>query len=86
MAARAGAVIADPEFVHFPTAIDIGRDPAPLWRTEALARRGFVLVNSRGERVMTAIHKDADLAPRDIVARAIHRQIVSGEKSVPGLP
>ena len=39
MAARAGAVIADPEFVQFhPTAIDIGRDPAPL-ATEALARR-----------------------------------------------
>ena len=80
MAARAGAVIADPEFVQFhPTAIDIGRDPAPL-ATEALRGEGSVLVNSRGERFMTAIHKDAELAPRDIVARAIHRQIVSGEK------
>jgi L-aspartate oxidase len=80
MAARAGAVIADPEFVQFhPTAIDIGRDPAPL-ATEALRGEGSVLVNSRGERFMTAIHKDAELAPRDIVARAIHRQIASGEK------
>ncbi len=80
MAARAGAVIADPEFVQFhPTAIDIGRDPAPL-ATEALRGEGSVLVNSRGERFMTAIHKDAELAPRDVVARAIHRQIVSGEK------
>jgi L-aspartate oxidase len=80
MAARAGALIADPEFVQFhPTAIAIGRDPAPL-ATEALRGEGAVLVNGHGERFMTAIHKDAELAPRDIVARAIHRQITSGEK------
>jgi L-aspartate oxidase len=79
MAARAGALIADPEFVQFhPTAIAVGRDPAPL-ATEALRGEGAVLVNARGERFMTAIHKDAELAPRDIVARAIHRQIVSGQ-------
>ncbi|MDB5739742.1 MAG: nadB [Alphaproteobacteria bacterium] len=80
MAARAGAVIADPEFVQFhPTAIAVGRDPAPL-ATEALRGEGAVLVNARGERFMTRIHNDAELAPRDIVARAIHRQIVSGQK------
>lgn len=80
MAARAGALIADPEFVQFhPTAIAVGRDPAPL-ATEALRGEGSVLVNGRGERFMTGEHKDAELAPRDIVARAIHRQIVAGEK------
>jgi L-aspartate oxidase len=80
MAARAGAVIADPEFVQFhPTAIAIGRDPAPL-ATEALRGEGSVLVNDQGMRFMTALHKDAELAPRDIVARAIHHQIVSGRK------
>ena len=80
MAARAGALIADPEFVQFhPTAIAVGRDPAPL-ATEALRGEGAVLINERGERFMTAVHKDAELAPRDIVARAIHRQIVSGQK------
>jgi L-aspartate oxidase len=80
MAARAGAVIADPEFVQFhPTAIAVGRDPAPL-ATEALRGEGAVLVNSRGERFMTQVHDDAELAPRDIVARAIHRQLVSGQK------
>src|SRR5476651_490224 len=80
MAARAGALIADPEFVQFhPTAIDIGRDPAPL-ATEALRGEGAVLVNDRGMRFMTALHNDAELAPRDIVARAIHRQITSGAK------
>src|SRR5579859_7015877 len=80
MAARAGAVIADPEFVQFhPTAIAIGKDPAPL-ATEALRGEGAVLVNDRGERFMANVHKDGELAPRDIVARAIHRQIVSGRK------
>jgi L-aspartate oxidase len=80
MAARAGALIADPEFVQFhPTAIAVGRDPAPL-ATEALRGEGAVLVNDLGERFMTRIHNDAELAPRDIVARAIHRQIVSGRK------
>lgn len=80
MAARAGALIADPEFVQFhPTAIAIGRDPAPL-ATEALRGEGAVLINGHDERFMLAIHKDGELAPRDIVARAIHRQILSGEK------
>ncbi|MBN9555498.1 MAG: FAD-binding protein, partial [Alphaproteobacteria bacterium] len=58
MAARAGAVIADPEFVQFhPTALDIGRDPAPL-ATEALRGEGAVLVNDRSERFMRALHAD----------------------------
>jgi L-aspartate oxidase len=79
MAARAGAMIADPEFVQFhPTAIAVGRDPAPL-ATEALRGEGAVLVNARGARFMTAVHPDAELAPRDIVARAIHRQIMAGQ-------
>ncbi len=80
MAARAGALIADPEFVQFhPTAIAVGRDPAPL-ATEALRGEGAVLVNENGERFMTAVHPDAELAPRDIVARAIHRQIAAGHR------
>src|ERR1700743_655090 len=71
MAARAGAVIADPELVQFnPTALDIGRDPAPL-ATEALRGEGAILVNERGERFMLPVHHDAELAPRDIVARGI---------------
>ena len=78
MAARAGAVIADAEFVQFhPTAIDIGRDPAPL-ATEALRGEGAMLVNGRGERFMRALHQDAELAPRDIVARGVYREVMSG--------
>lgn len=78
MAARAGAVIADAEFVQFhPTAIDCGEDPAPL-ATEALRGEGAHLVNRTGQRFMTAIHPDAELAPRDIVARAIFAQTQAG--------
>jgi L-aspartate oxidase len=67
-AALAGATIADPEFVQFhPTAIDIGRDPAPL-ATEALRGEGATLVDAEGQGFVDA------LAPRDVVARAIHSQ------------
>lgn len=81
MAARAGAIIADPEFVQFhPTAIALGRDPAPL-ATEALRGEGAVLINDRGERFMTAVHPDAELAPRDVVARGIFRELRAGRKA-----
>ena len=80
MAARAGAVIADPEFVQFhPTAIATGGDPAPL-ATEALRGEGAILVNDLGERLMLSVHQDGELAPRDVVARAIHRQIRAGRR------
>ncbi|WP_412174853.1 L-aspartate oxidase [Actibacterium sp. XHP0104] len=80
MAARAGAVIADAEFVQFhPTAIDAGEDPAPL-ATEALRGEGATLINRQGERFMLAIHPDAELAPRDIVARAIFAQTQAGNR------
>jgi L-aspartate oxidase len=78
MGARAGARIADAEFVQFhPTAIDIGRDPAPL-ATEALRGEGAVLVNRAGKRFMPALHKDAELAPRDIVARGVFAELAGG--------
>ncbi|MFA7263295.1 MAG: L-aspartate oxidase [Caulobacter sp.] len=78
LAALAGAVIADPEFVQFhPTAIDIGRDPAPL-ATEALRGEGAKLLNARGEAFMAAYHEAAELAPRDVVARAIHAELEAG--------
>ncbi|WP_347266791.1 L-aspartate oxidase [Paracoccus sp. (in: a-proteobacteria)] len=82
MAARAGAAIADAEFVQFhPTAIDCGEDPAPL-ATEALRGEGAQLLNRLGERFMPALHPDAELAPRDVVARAIHAQTQAGLRPV----
>lgn len=77
-AARAGAIIADAEFVQFhPTALDVGRDPAPL-ATEALRGEGATLVNRKGERFMPAIHPSAELAPRDVVARGVFAEIQAG--------
>jgi L-aspartate oxidase len=74
MAARGGALLADMEFVQFhPTALAIGRDPMPLV-TEAVRGEGATLVNDLGERFMAPIHPDAELAPRDVVARAIFEQ------------
>jgi L-aspartate oxidase len=78
IAARAGAVIADPEFVQFhPTAIMVGRDPAPL-ATEALRGEGATLINSQGERFMLARHPLAELAPRDIVSRGVFAEVAAG--------
>jgi L-aspartate oxidase len=78
IAARAGATIADPEFVQFhPTAIDIGRDPAPL-ATEAIRGEGAWLINKGGERFMLKIHREGELAPRDIVARGVFAELQAG--------
>ena len=71
LAALAGARILDPEFVQFhPTAIDIGADPAPL-ATEALRGDGAQMINADGATFMAKYDPAADLAPRDVVARAI---------------
>jgi len=71
LAALAGARLLDPEFVQFhPTAIDIGLDPAPL-ATEALRGEGARLINTDGRPFMSRYDPAAELAPRDIVARAI---------------
>lgn len=80
MAARAGAEIADAEFMQFhPTAMDVGEDPAPL-ATEALRGEGAILVNADGARFMLKAHPDAELAPRDVVARAIFAQSTAGKR------
>jgi L-aspartate oxidase len=78
IAARAGALIADAEFVQFhPTAIAINRDPAPL-ATEALRGEGAILINRAGERFMRGRHADAELAARDIVARGVFEELRAG--------
>src|SRR5262249_8926947 len=77
IAARAGAVLADTEFVQFhPTAIEAGYDPAPL-ASEALRGEGAILVNGARERFMLEIHPDGDLAPRDVVARGVFAEIAA---------
>lgn len=79
LAARAGAVLADMEFVQFhPTALDSARYPLALV-SEAVRGEGALLINDRGERFM-AREPDAELAPRDIVARAISAEIAAGRR------
>jgi len=69
LAARAGARLADLEFVQFhPTALDVPCDPLPLV-TEALRGEGARLVDERGARIMEGIDPALELAPRDVVAR-----------------
>ena len=78
MAGRAGARLADLEFVQFhPTALDVGKDPMPLL-TEALRGEGALLVDAHGRRFLPQYHPMAELAPRDIVARAIFWQYDRG--------
>lgn len=80
LAHRAGATLRDLEFVQFhPTALHIGKDPAPL-ATEALRGEGATLHDAHGRRFMPSLHPDAELAPRDIVARGVAKAIaVTGE-------
>ncbi len=77
MAYRAGAAIADTEFMQFhPTALDVALMPRPLL-SEALRGEGAVLRDENGEAFMQAEHPLGDLAPRDVVARAITRRLVA---------
>src|SRR5215217_6626698 len=93
---RAGAVATDLEFVQFhPTALYLGPDARgqqPLV-SEALRGEGAVLRDDAGERFMVGVHELAELAPRDVVAKAITRvQLRDGvdhvwldAREVPGL-
>jgi L-aspartate oxidase len=78
IAHRADVTVADMEFVQFhPTALDTPENPLALI-SEAVRGEGATLVNDKGARFMKKIHKLAELAPRDVVARAIVRQQRSG--------
>lgn len=80
IAHRAGAKVADLEFVQFhPTALDTPENPLSLI-SEAVRGEGAVLLNDRGTRFMAKRHKLAELAPRDIVAREIFREQMGGSR------
>lgn len=81
IAGRAGARLADLEFTQFhPTALLVGKDPMPLV-TEAIRGEGATLVDPQGRRFMDQYHPDGELAPRDIVARAIFWQYDRGSSA-----
>lgn len=75
LAYKAGCAIADMEFIQFhPTTLYTGTGETFLI-SEAVRGEGAWLVNSKGERFMQKIHELAELAPRDIVARSIYKEI-----------
>jgi L-aspartate oxidase len=75
LALKAGVACADLEFVQFhPTALHQVSMPRPLL-SEALRGEGAVLRDDDGVAFMAALHPLADLAPRDVVARAIHERM-----------
>lgn len=78
MALRAGAQLADVEFYQFhPTALASTNpfDSVPFLISEAVRGEGAVLLDAHGHRFMRRLHPAAELAPRDVVARGITRQI-----------
>ena len=78
IALRAGAQLADVEFYQFhPTALasTTGLESLPFLISEAVRGEGAVLLDVHGNRFMPQIHPAAELAPRDIVARGIARQM-----------
>ena len=83
LAARAGATLADMEFVQFhPTALDVGLDPMPLV-SEAVRGEGAVLVDETGVRFMEGHGRNGgrgELEPRDAVSRAVAAHIAAGHR------
>ncbi len=83
LALRAGATVADLEFVQFhPTVLWVGSDSRgsqPLI-SEAVRGEGAILRNTNGEAFMSTIHPMKDLAPRDVVAHAVHEEIIKSGK------
>jgi L-aspartate oxidase len=80
LALRAGAQLADTEFYQFhPTALatTTSLDSSPFLISEAVRGEGAVLLDIHGHRFMPHIHPAAELAPRDVVARGIARQMAA---------
>ncbi|MCG7521371.1 L-aspartate oxidase [Ruegeria sp. Ofav3-42] len=80
MAARAGAALRDMEFMQFhPTALDTPQTPMALV-SEAVRGEGAILIDQTGRRFMAQV-PGAELAPRDVVARAVHQIISRGGRA-----
>jgi len=78
MAKRAGAFLTNMEFIQFhPTTFFDRSKNKRFLITEAIRGEGGLLLNSKSERFMSKYHPDMELAPRDVVARAILEETVS---------
>jgi L-aspartate oxidase len=80
MAYRVGARVIDLEYVQFHPTVFYGRNAPRFLITEAIRGEGAVLVNIRGEPFMEGVHPRASLAPRDIVSRAIHKEMAESRE------
>jgi L-aspartate oxidase len=79
LAARAGAALADLEFIQFhPTALDGPGRPMPLI-SEAVRGEGATLVDETGRRFLDGV-RGAELAPRDILTRAVWQHMAKGHR------
>ncbi len=74
MAALVGADVVDMEYVQFHPTVCIADENDPFLVSEAVRGAGAVLRNGNGERFMPDVHEDAELAPRDVVARTVKRE------------
>ncbi|MBM7620435.1 L-aspartate oxidase [Bacillus tianshenii] len=80
LAHQAGAILTDLEFMQFhPTMLHVNNLVVGLV-SEAVRGEGAFLVNGHGKRIMQGIHPQEDLAPRDIVSRAIFHELEQGGK------
>jgi L-aspartate oxidase len=77
MAKRAGAILSNMEFVQFhPTSFYSGAFHRRFLVSETIRGEGGILINSNGERFMSKYHFDEELAPRDVVSRAILSEMI----------
>jgi L-aspartate oxidase len=77
MAHRAGAYVTNMEFIQFhPTTFYNRSSHRRFLISEAVRGEGGKLINAKGERFMPKYHPDAELAPRDVVARAIAEEMI----------
>ncbi|MQL55801.1 L-aspartate oxidase [Acidianus ambivalens] len=79
IAFRSGALVADMEFVQFhPTVTNL--DGETFLLTETLRGEGAILLNDKGERFAFKYHEKGELAPRDVLSRAIYTEYLQGRK------
>jgi L-aspartate oxidase len=80
LAYRAGAALADLEFVQFHPTMLVCNGKAQGLISEAVRGEGAVLLTENGNRLMAGVHEQEDLAPRDVVSRAIFHKLQEGER------
>ncbi len=81
MAYRAGAFVSNMEFIQFhPTSFFNGASHRRFLISEALRGEGGRLINSKGEAFMKKYHPEGELAPRDVVSRAISEEMIASKE------